>query len=283
MVKHITSDGYLYVAGLGGIDAGVLPGSHVTIFSGQREVQGIFGRKAIHRQKAEERKSMPLDMDNMWIDIGAKNQKEAEKMVQIGDFATFRLGVSSFPNNLVCSPGIDDKAGLFVAMEALRLCAKAKLSVGLYAVSTVQEEVGLRGAKTAAYGINPEVGIGIDVTHSSDDPSATDKKLVPCKLGAGPTISRGPNTNPVVERMLQQTAKKAKIPYQIEPNTRPLGNDTNAMQVTRAGVATGSIGIPNRNMHTQVEVSHLGDLENAAKLIAAFVKSITPKTDFRPS
>jgi len=282
LITHITEDGYIYFTPLGGIDGGVLFGAHITIRGKNGPVSGVVGRKPIHMQKPEERKKASIETDKMWIDIGAKNKKEAEKKVEVGNTATFKLGVTELSDQLVCSPGLDDKSGVFVVMEALRLCAKGKLSVGLYSVSTVQEEVGLRGARTAAYGIDPEVGLGIDVTHATDDPSTDDKKKVPCKLGSGPCISAGPNTNPVVQSLLETAAKKGKIPWQTAPNNRPLGNDTNAIQINRSGVATASIGIPNRYMHTQVEVCSLNDLENSAKVIAAFVKSITPKTDFRP-
>jgi endoglucanase len=186
-------------------------------------------------------------------------------------------------NGLISAPGLDDKVGLFVAMEVLRICANRKLNVGLYAVSTVQEEVGLRGATTSAYGINPEVGIAIDVTHASDNPGNENPKATPCKLGAGPTICAGPNINPVVEKMLRESAKKTKSAFQIAPSTRPLGNDANTIQVARGGVAAASIGIPNRYMHTQAEVCSYRDLELAIKILVQFVTSITPKTDFRPS
>ncbi len=282
MVKHISKDGFIYCSALGGIDGGVLPGAHVTVHSKAGPLDGVIGRKPIHLQTGEERNKMSLELDNMWIDIGAKNKKEVEKKVEIGDSITFKLGVTELSNDLVCSPGLDDKVGLFIAMEALRLCASSKLAVGLYAVSTVQEEVGLRGARTAAFSIDPEVGIAIDVTHSSDNPGNEGPKAVPCKLGAGPCIVRGPNVNPVVEKMLIASAKKAKIPYQLAPSSGLLGNDANAIQITRSGVAAASLGIPNRYMHTQSEVCSLQDLENSAKLLAAFVKSIGPKTDFRP-
>lgn len=282
MVTHITKEGFLYVAPLGGIDAGVLPGAQVTIHGKSGAVPGVVGRKPIHVQKGDERDRMKLELDKMWIDIGAKSKKDAEKLVEIGDGVTFRLGVTELGPDLISAPGLDDKVGLFVAMEALRLCARAKLKVGLYAVSTVQEEVGLRGAKTSAYNIDPEIGIAIDVTHATDNPGHDDSKAVPCKLGAGPCVSRGPNVNPVVEKRLVAVAKRYKIPFQLEPSSRLLGNDANAMQVSRAGVAAGSIGIPNRYMHTQVETCHLKDLENAAKLLAGFVKDIDAKTDFRP-
>jgi tetrahedral aminopeptidase len=283
MVKHITEKGFIYVTPVGGIDAGVLPGSHVTIHGSKKgEVSGVFGRKPIHMQEQAERQKMNLDINKLWIDIGAKDKKEAEQYVEIGDPITFALGVTELRNDLICSPGVDDRSGLFVAMETLRRCAGKKLNVGLYAVSTVQEEIGLRGARTAAYGIDPEVGIAIDVCHASDDPSNDDSKAIDCLLGKGPAITCGPNTNPEVRKALLAAAKKAKVSFQTSPVSRPLGNDANAMQVSRAGVATASIGIPNRYMHTQVEMCSLKDLDQSAALLAAFVQSITSKTSFIP-
>jgi tetrahedral aminopeptidase len=259
MVKHVSSDGFIYFTALGGVDTGVLLGTTVVIHGQKGPVVGV-----------------------LWIDIGARNRKEVEKRVEIGDAITFKLGVLELANGLICAPGVDNKVGLFVAMEALRLCHGEKLSVGLFAVSTVQEEVGLRGAQTAAYRIAPEVGIAIDVTHASDNPGNENTRAVPCKLGSGPTITRGPNTNPIVEKMLLAAAKKGKIPFQLSPSSSLLGNDANIIQVSKQGVATASIGIPNRYMHTQAEISSLKDLENAAKLLAGFVKSIGKKTDFHP-
>ena len=282
MVKHVTKEGFIYVGALGGIDPGVLHGAHVTIHSESGEVHGIFGRKPIHMQSGEERDRLKLDLEKMWIDIGASSQKEVEKKVKIGDPVTFKLGVTELSKELISSPGLDDKVGLFIAMEALRLAAKSKLEVGLYAVSTVQEEVGLRGAKTAAYAVDPEVGIAIDVTFASDNPGHENTKDVPCKLGGGPCVSRGPNINPIVAQMLMDVAKKGKIPVQPAPSPKLLGNDANAIQVSKRGVAAGSIGIPNRYMHTQVETCHLKDLENAAKLLANFTKDISKKTSFIP-
>lgn len=282
MVKHITKEGFLYVSALGGIDSGVLPGATVVIHSKSGPITGVVGRKPIHAQSGEERSKMPLDIEKFWIDIGAKDQKEAEKKIELGDPITFSLNILELGSDLISCHGLDDKAGVFIAMEALKLCSKAKLNVGLCAVSTVQEEVGLRGARTSAYRVDPEVGIAIDVTHATDNPGHENTKSVPCKLGAGPAISKGPNTNPVVHKMLMDIAKKQKIPHQLAPSAALLGNDANAIQVSRAGVATASIGIPNRYMHTQAEMCSLKDLENSAKLLAEFVKSINNKSDFRP-
>ncbi len=282
MVRHISNDGFIYVSALGGMDVGVLHGARVTIHSEKGPVEGVFGRKPIHHQTGEERDRTKNDLDKLWIDIGAKNRREAEKKVSIGDCATFHLTVLDLGNGLICAPGLDDKVGLFIAMETLRVLAGKKLSVGLYAVSTVQEEVGLRGASTSAYAINPEVGIAIDVTHATDNPASDNPRATPCKLGLGPTITSGPNTNPVVEKLLKDAAKKTKSPYQPAPTPRPLGNDANTIQISRGGVAAASLGIPNRYMHTQVEVCSYKDLDAAVKILAYFVSHITPKTDFRP-
>jgi tetrahedral aminopeptidase len=149
-------------------------------------------------------------------------------------------------------------------------------------VSTVQEEVGLRGAQTAAYGLDPHVGIAVDVHFASDNPGQEAHSPVSFKLGKGPGIFRGPNVNPVVEQLLLGAAKKKRIPHQILPAGRLLGNDARAMQVARAGVATGALVLPSRYLHTQVEMCSLDDLERASELLAQFLESMTPKTELRP-
>jgi len=282
MVSHINKDGFVYLNTLGGIDTGVLYGSHVTIHNDRGPIQGVIGRKPIHLQTDEERGRNKVEIDKVWVDIGAKNRKDAEKMVAISDPVTFRLGITEMPNDLISSVALDDKVGLFVVMEALRLCSESKINVALYSVSTVQEEVGLRGAQTATFTIDPEVGIAVDVTHATDNPGNDTAKVAPCICGGGPVVYRGPNVNPVVEKMLEAAAKKAKIAVQPGPANRPMGNDANAIQVARGGVAAASIGIPNRYMHTQIEICSLKDLESSAKLLARFVQDIGPKVDFRP-
>ena len=282
MVRHIDEHGCLAIDPLGGLDPVVLPGTHVIIQGKKGPVEGVFGKKAIHLVKPEQRKKPHVDYDKLWIDIGAKDKKEAERLVEIGDSGTFKLGVTELRNNIVVGPGLDDKVGVYVVMEALRLCARKKLNVAVYAVSTVQEEVGLRGATTSAFGIDPDVGIAVDVTHAFDNPAKPPRKTPPCDLGKGPTIVRGPNINPIVEKMLFAAAKQAKIKVQPSPAAGLQGNDSRAIQVTRAGVATGCVGIPNRYMHTQVEMVNIKDLGNAAKLLATFIQNIGVRTDFRP-
>ena len=288
MVKHITDDGFLYMFPVGGIDASVLWGAKINIYNEKGTVLGVFGRKLIHHQTQEERTKPTIDLNKMWVDIGAKNKKEALKMVSIGECATVELSPFELGKNLVCSPGLDDKAGLFIVMEALRIVSqkvntkKAKLNIALYCVSTVQEEVGLRGARTSAYSIDPEVGIGVDVGAATDNPASEEKKDIPCKLGAGPSIPRGPNINPVVEKLMTTIAKKKKIPYQPDVRSGLLGTDTNMIQVSKGGVAAGGLHVPNRYMHTQVEVCHYDDLTNSAKLLAEFALAIDDKISFVP-
>lgn len=282
MLTHITDDGYLYFAAVGGIDAAVMPGLPVCIHGRDGCVPGVVGRKAIHLMKPEERDKAKHDLGELWIDIGAKNKEEAAKLVRVGDPATFALTFQPLQQNLVAGPGFDDKVGSFVVMEALRLLSGKKLKCAIYAVSTVQEELGLRGARTSAYGIDPQAGIAVDVTHATDYPGVDVKRTGEAKLGAGPTIARGPNINPPLRELLETTADKKKLPWQLEPEPSATGTDANAIQISRAGVAAALVSIPNRYMHTPVEIVSLADLENAAKIIAETCLRITPEMDFIP-
>lgn len=287
MVTHIDDQGYVWFNAIGGIDAVVTPGSVVTVITKEGEVPGIIGARAIHLTPAGER-GKPLELHKMWIDIGAQNGEEAKKLVKVGDPVVYRLGVTRLGKNRVAGVGMDDKVGVFVVMEAMRLVHKAvgrkkrSFPVALYSVSTVQEEVGLRGARTAAYGINPTVGIAVDVTHATDNPSAEAKQIGANKVGEGPVIARGSNINPIVEELLVETAKRKKIKHQIVGAANATGTDANAIQVTRAGVAAALVSIPNRYMHTQVELIDLRDLEAAAKLLAETILAIKPRANFIP-
>jgi endoglucanase len=167
-------------------------------------------------------------------------------------------------------------------MEALRRIDAEKLRWAVYAVSTVQEEVGLRGAKTSAFGIDPHVGIAVDVTHATDCPTVEKKEEGDIALGKGPVIERGPNMNPKVVRRLIETAKAHEIPLQISASGKATGTDANAIQINRAGVATGLVSIPNRYMLSPVEVIALPDMDRAADLLARFCESLGEAEDFRP-
>jgi endoglucanase len=281
MVQHIDDNGFLYVQPIGGWDMQILLGQNLTVWGRGGPVAGVISRKAPHLLAPEERTKVPQFTD-VWVDIGAKDRKEAEQSVTAGDPVTFALGFRPMRNSLASSPAMDDKVGLWTVMEALRLMHGQALRAEVYCVSTVQEEIGLRGATTSSYGIHPTVGIAVDVCHATDTPGSDKKQIGEVKLGSGPVLFRGANINPHVFSLLQETAKKFEIPVQVCGIARGTGTDANAMQLSREGVATGLIGIPNRYMHSPVEVVSLDDLDRSARLLAAFCQALTPEMDWTP-
>lgn len=282
MVKYITDDGYITFAPIGGVDIHLVPARRVLIHAAGGAVLGVVGKKAIHLMPPEARTAQKLEWHNMWIDIGAKDRKEAEKMVALGDPVTFPDGFEILKGKKVIGRGFDDKAGSFTVSETLRLLKGRKINAAVYGVATVQEELGLRGARTSAYGIDPQVGIAIDVTFASDHPEVDKKQVGDIALGKGPVIARGANINHRVFNRLVDLAGKGKIPTQIEPSPRATGTDANMIQLTRSGVAAGLVSIPNRYMHTPVEMISLDDLENAARLLASYIESLATDEDFTP-
>jgi endoglucanase len=281
MVQHIDDNGFLYVQPIGGWDMQVLIGQNLSVWTKGGPVPGVIARRAPHLLTSEERNKVPQFAD-VWIDIGARDRKDAESLVTPGDPVTFALAYRPLRNGMAAAPAMDDKVGLWTVMEALRLLHGKPLQVAVYSVSTVQEEIGMRGATTSSYGIDPAVGIAVDVTHATDTPGNDKKSLGDTKLGGGPVLFRGPNINPRVFDRLHETAKGKEITVQVRGAPRATGTDANAIQLARDGVATGLVGIPNRYMHSPVEVVHLDDLDRAARLLAEFCLSLPAHTDWTP-
>ncbi|MEX0866224.1 MAG: M42 family metallopeptidase [Pirellulales bacterium] len=281
IVSHIDEQGFIWVQPIGGWDPMQLIGQRLTIWSGGGPVHGVIARKAIHLLTEEECKQVPK-LKDLWIDIGAKDQADARSAVRIGDCVTLELGYQEMRNGLANSPGMDDKTGLWIAMEAARRASAAKLDVALYAVSTVQEEIGLRGARTSAYGIDPHVGVGIDVTHATDCPTIDKNQEGDVALGRGPVVYRGPNMNPIVVDRLFDAAQKFEIPFQAGAIGRATPTDANALQVNKAGVAAALVSVPNRYMHSGVETIALADIDHGAELLAKFATELKADTDFTP-
>ncbi len=281
LVTHINDEGFIYTNTIGGWDPQQLIGQRMTIYGADGPVPAVIARKPIHLLDQEERKQVVKTKD-MWLDIGAKKKEEAAKVVRVGDPVTLELGYQEMRNGLANSPGMDDKSGLWVCLEALRRAKSSALEVSLYAVSTVQEEIGLRGATTSAYGVNPQVGIAVDVTHATDCPTIDKNQEGDVKLGGGPVIYRGPNMNPVVVEHLREAADNGDIKCQWAASGRGTGTDANAIQLSRAGVAAGLVSVPNRYMHSAVEMISLEDLDACADLLARFAAGIKADTDFTP-
>jgi tetrahedral aminopeptidase len=279
-ISYVDDDGFLYFLPLGGHDQGIVPGRRVTIHAAQGPVPGVIGKKPIHLMTEEERKS-PSEIKKLWIDIGARTKKRAFELVRIGDPVTYNETLAELDGGLAVARGFDDKIGVFAVGHVLGLLAqKGPVAAAVYAVSTVQEEIGMRGATTAAFGIDPAVGIAVDVTFATDHPSMEKKELGEIRIGAGPAIGRGPNISHRVFDRLAAAAASEEIPYQVEALNRATGTDANVIQLTRAGVATGLVSVPNRYMHTPAELISLEDAERTAHLLAAFVRRVRPDDDW---
>lgn len=281
MIKYIDKDGYLYFAPVGGWDPQITQGQRVQVIAKNRIIRGVIGKKPIHLMTQEDRKKV-VEIKDQWIDIGVKDKKEAQELVMVGDYAVLAPELEEMRNDVVVGRGFDDRSGAFVVAQTLKLLKDKNFSAGVYGVTSVQEEIGLRGAKTSAYGINPDIGIAIDVTFATDFPSIEKKLVGDIKIGGGAVIARGPNINPKVEKLLIETAEEEHIPYQLEGANRATGTDANAIQITRAGIATGLVSIPNRYMHTPVEIVSLVDLENISELLAGFIRRLAPDMDLIP-
>jgi putative aminopeptidase FrvX len=282
-VKYVDDRGFLYFAAVGGVDAHLTPGKRVNIHTATGPLVGVIGKKPIHLMDAKDRETV-VKLESQYIDIGAKDKKEAHKLVRVGDAVTFDSSFTRLQGDRVASRGFDDKAGCFVVAEVLRLVKASgkKLNMDLYGVSSVQEEIGLRGGTTSCYTINPDVGICVEVDFATDQPDVEKKHNGEVALGKGPILARGANINPPLFELLTLTAEKEKIAIQHTASPRATGTDANVMQISRGGVATALVKIPLRYMHTSVETVSLGDLEDAAKLIVAALGRITSKAEFIP-
>jgi endoglucanase len=282
IVRYIGDDGMLYIGGIGGHDTVVSVAQRVKVHTADGALNGVIGRKAVHLMDQDERNKAPK-LDDLWVDIGVKDRAAAEKQVAIGDCITYAQELEKLQGDICTARSFDDKMGVFVVAEALRLLSDRIFEACICAVATVQEEVGLRGARTSSYGVDPLVGIATDVCHAMDFPGAEKKKVGDIKLGGGPVIARGPNINPKVFELLVQTAREMKIDYQVEAAPGGTGTDANMIQLSRSGVATGLVSVPLRYMHTPCEVMDLNDIENTARLIAGFCERVNDKIDWTPA
>jgi len=273
LVKTISKEGFLQFAKIGGIDDRILLAQKVIVYTEKGPLHGIMGSKPPHIQKEEERKKI-ITYDELFIDIGAENQEEAKKMgVKIGDPVGFDIKFAKVGKNIVIGKAFDDRVGCAVMVEAMKRLEKTECTV--YAVGTVQEEVGLRGATTSAFGIYPDVGIALDVTVAGDVPGVKEVEA-PIKLGKGPSIEiadMGLIAHPKVVRLLVDAAEENKIPYQLETGL-PGSTDAARISLTREGVPSGVISVPTRYIHSPASLLNLEDAENAVKLTVAAVQRI---------
>lgn len=282
MVSYIDDEGFLSFSGVGGWDPQVLVGQRVRLLGKNGEVSGVVGKKPIHLMEDDERKKVSQIKD-LWIDLGVKNRKDAEELVRIGTVGVIEAGVKEYANGRVVARGMDDRIGAFTVLEALRLLSQERPAATVTAVATCQEEITMAGAQVSAFSVAPQVGIAVDVTFTTDHPNSDKKQNGDVKLGGGPVLSRGAANSPVMFDMLVAIAEREQIPFSVQITPRRTGTDADMIHISRGGVATAVISIPCRYLHSPNEMIALSDVEQAAKLIAAFVRSLSADTDFIPS
>lgn len=281
-VVHVSDEGLIYFRPNGGIDKLNVPSSEVEILTASGKVPGVIGKKPIHLLKENER-NKAIELNEMWIDIGAGSKEEVLEKVAVGDPIALRSNFRFLGSNRFYSKGNDDKIGAFVVAETMRALSKRKLNVAVYGVGTVQEEVGMRGVQTAAFAIDPQIGFAIDVGFATDIPDVPKKQFGDVQLGKGPVLNRSCDNNIVLGELLRKTAQAKKIPFQDVASHRATGGtDTAAIQMTRSGVATALFSIPNRYMHSPVEICDLRDAEGAVKLLTETIASLKGDEEFIP-
>jgi putative aminopeptidase FrvX len=284
MAHYIDDNGYIYFGAIGGLDPAILSGERIQFHTPQGSVAGVIGHRPLHSLGRDERDRTP-HLDELWIDIGVESQEEASKLVPIGSTATRIATLDLLRENLIISRALDDKSGIFAAIEALRRLAEQKdqLKAEVCFVSTVQEEIGLRGAITGTYRVNPDIAIAVDVIPSTDYPHSSKQKMGEIKINGGPVITIGAFTNPQVSQLLIAAAQSEKLAYQICARPSDTSTDIDMIQITRGSVATGLVSIPCRYLHTGSEIASLKDIDEVATVLTHFVLGLSEHTNLIPS
>ncbi len=273
MIKNIKKKGFLQFAKVGGIDDRVLLAQKVIVHTDKGPLTGVIGSKPPHIQTEEEQKKV-IDADRLFIDVGAKDKNEAEKMgVQVGDVVSFDTKFVRLGNDVVLGKALDDRVGCAMMVETLRRLQKVDCNV--YAVGTIQEEVGLRGATIAAFQVAPDVCIVLESTVAGDMPGVEEGKA-PAKMGEGPVVTvadAGLIAHPKVLRLLIDSAKENKIPYQLETGIRG-STDAARISLSREGVPSGVISVATRYIHSPAAILNLDDVEKTVKLAVAAIEKV---------
>jgi putative aminopeptidase FrvX len=281
IVHHIDDDGFLWFTGVGGWDPIVLIGQRVEIATRDGVVPGVIGRKPPHLLREDDRKKVP-EVRQLHVDIGARDGDEARSLVRIGDVGVVAGEPVELPNGRLVSRAMDNRLGTFVAFETARLVAEAGGAPGdVYAAAVVQEEITFAGARTTAYSLRPDIAIVVDVTFATDQPGTEVKELGKHEFGTGAVLTRGSTLDPQVFELLYAAGEAEGIPFTVSASARHTGTDADAFHLSRAGIPTGVVSIPLRYMHSPVEMVQLEDVDNTARLIAAFARRLEAGADFR--
>jgi endoglucanase len=278
IVTHVDKDGFVFFRGVGGWSAEVLRGQRLELLTKDGAIPGTVERAQRKPKKGGD--PQPTELDDLHIDIGAKDGDEAKRLVRPGDVAVIAGDPVEFPNGRVASRSLDNRLGAYVALEALRRVHERGGFAGqMAAVAAVQEEIGSKGAATTAFSLEPDLAIAIDGTHATDAPGVEEKELGRHPLGSGPVIGRGSTLSPRIFELLSETAERLDAPHSVEASGRATWTDADAIQIARGGIPAGLISIPVRYMHSPVEMVDLADVEATIELVAAFALALEPGLD----
>ncbi len=281
-VNYIDPDGFIYVRKLGGVDPAITKAQRVTIHSADGPVLGVVGNVAPHLTH-DDKDRKPPKIHDLFIDIGVKNRKEAEKLLRVGDPITLNDQFELLRNDLAVARAFDNRIGTFAVAEALRLLVaqRDQLHAEVCAVSNIMEEVGLFGARQIAYSLKPDIAVVVDVTHATDYPTVSKIQHGDVKIGKGPTLTHGGCNHPEIVARLEEVARQQKIKIQHEAMSATSGTDTDAIFWTRGGIPSALISLPNRYMHSPVELVSLKDLKHIPELMVAFALSLSVGEQFK--
>lgn len=277
IVRRITDDGFLRIAPIGGADRTVSQGQHVTVHA-EAPINGVIGQTAIHLRDADDESYD--DIKEQFVDIGVEDEEHATQLVDVGDPVTVSTDIKQLQNGRLAARGMDNRIGVWSAAEGVRRAVEADVDATVYAVSTVQEEVGLQGAKMVGFDLAPDAAVAVDVTHASDHPDLGEKHRGPIELGAGPVIARGSANHPVLVDLAREAAEAGTIDVQLQAAGTRTGTDADAFYTARGGIPSLNIGLPNRYMHTPVEVIDTADLDAVADLLGALADAAGDRDDF---
>jgi putative aminopeptidase FrvX len=278
-ITHIDEKGFAYFTPIGGWDPQILVGQRLVVDTRDGPIPGVVGRKPVHLLKEDQRKKA-AELDGLHLDIGAADRDQALEMIRIGDPAVIAGEPLELAGERLVSRSMDNRLGAYVALEVARRCAeRGGLPGAVAGVVAVQEEIGLHGARTSAYQLEPDIAVVVDVTHATDAPGVDEKRAGTHPLGSGPVIGRGSTLSPQVFELLAETAERESIEFSIETSGRGTHTDADAYQISRAGIATGLVSIPLRYMHSPVEMVDLRDVEATIELLVAFASSLEPDVD----
>ncbi|MCK9150636.1 M42 family metallopeptidase [Methanobacterium alcaliphilum] len=274
MVRHIDKKGFMKFSKIGAINDQMLLNQVVYVYGKKGPILGVIGSKPPHRMKAAERKKI-TSYEDMFIDIGASSREEASKMVSVGDSVIFKNEFTELPNSLITGKALDNRIGCLIMIETLK---RAKSKANIYGVGTVQEEVGLKGAKTSAFKINPDIALALDVTIAGDHPGMKEDEA-PAKIGKGPAIiltdasGRGIITHPKIKEWLISASEENKIPVQLEVSEGGT-TDATAIHLTREGIPSGVVSVPTRYIHTTVSIASMEDIEETINLLVNALENL---------